>query len=85
VEEAIALLNLDFGSRLHVVRPPSHLETGRFNKWGLLVGPIEASGSSIDKPHLDWTMDWFLRAYRPVTPMRTGGLPDYKTQTRSWC
>lgn len=86
VEEALALLNLDFDAGLQVVLPRTHLETGRFTtKLGLLVCQTEAKESSTDAPHVDLTMEWLLRAFppeHPVTLIWTDGLPDYKTQTR---
>ena len=66
VEEAIALLNLDFDASLQVVLPRTHVETGRFTtEQGLLVCQIEAKGSSTDAPRVDLTMHWLLPRIRP--------------------
>jgi tetrapyrrole methylase family protein / MazG family protein len=85
VEEALGLLNLDFGEGLQIVLPRTHLETGHFtNELALLVCQIEAKRLSSDEPRVDLTMNWLLRAFppdHPVTLVWTDGLPDYKTQT----
>ena len=65
VEEAVGLLNLDFGEGLQIVLPRTHLETGRFS---LLVCQIEAKLSSSDEPRVDLTMNWLLRAFSPDHP-----------------
>jgi len=87
VEEALGLLNLDFGEGLQVVLPWSHLENGRFTReLALLVCQIEARRLPMDEPRVDLTMQWLLRAFppdHPVTLIWTEGLPDYKTQTLS--
>ena len=85
VEEALGLLNLDFGEGLQIVLPRTHLETGRFTtRLALLVCQIEAKLASTDEPRVDLTMNWLLRAFSPDHPVRliwTSGLPDHKTQT----
>ena len=69
VDEALGLLNLDFGEGLQVVLPRTHLETGRFTtEVALLVCQIEAKLAFIGEPRVDLTMNWLLRAFSPDHP-----------------
>ena len=51
-----------------------------------MVCQIEARSNPLDKPRVDLTMEFLLKAYPPehvVTLLWTEGLPEYKTQARS--
>jgi len=88
VEEALSQLNLDFAEGLQVVLPWTHLESGRFTtKLNLLVCQIEAKRVPEDKPRVDLTMEWLLRAYPAdhcVTVIWTDGPPEYGTRTQTF-
>jgi hypothetical protein len=70
-----------------VVLPLTHLQHVLFNKrLALMVWQIEARSNPLDKPRVDLTMEFLLRAYPPehlVTLLWTDGLPEYKTQVKS--
>ena len=69
------------------VLPLTHLQHGLFNaRMALMVCQIEARSNPLDKPRVDLTMEFLLKAYPPehvVTLLWTDGLPDYKTHARS--
>jgi uncharacterized protein YabN with tetrapyrrole methylase and pyrophosphatase domain len=71
---------------LQVVLPLTHLKHGLFNeRLALMVCQIEARSNPLDKPRVDLTMKFLLKAYPPehvVTLLWTEGLPEYKTQAR---
>jgi hypothetical protein len=52
-----------------------------------MVCQIEARSNPQDKPRVDLTVEFLLKAYPPehvVTLLWTDGLPKYKTQARAW-
>jgi len=88
VEEALSRLNVDFEGGLQIVLPWTHLASGRFTtKLNLLVCQIEAKRVPNEKPRVDLTREWLLRAYlpnHPVTLIWTDGPPDYGTRTQTF-
>ena len=86
VEEALSQMDVDFEEGLQIVLPWTHLETGRFTKkLNLLVCQIEAKRVPEDKPRVELTMEWLLRAYppdHPVTLIWSDGPPEYGTHVQ---
>jgi len=77
----------NFSVGLQVVLPLAHLQHGLFNaRMALVVCQIEARSNPLDRPRVDLTMEFLLKAYPPehvVTLLWTDGLPEYKTQTKN--
>jgi len=64
----------------------THLKHGLFNeRLALMVCQLEARSNPLDKPRVDLTKEFLLKAYSPehaVTLLWTEGWPEYKTQAR---
>jgi hypothetical protein len=80
-------ITFDFSLGLQVVLPLTHLQDELFNeRLALMVCQIEARSNPVDKPRVDLTVEFLLKAYPPehvVTLLWTDGLPEYKTQAKS--
>jgi tetrapyrrole methylase family protein/MazG family protein len=86
LDQVLAEIEFDFSLGLQVVLPLTHLQPGLFNeRLALMVCQIEARTDPLDKPRVDLTMEFLLKAYPPehvVTLLWTDGLPGYKTQAK---
>jgi uncharacterized protein YabN with tetrapyrrole methylase and pyrophosphatase domain len=86
LDQVLAEISHDFCDGWQVVLPLTHLQPGFFTKrLALIVCQIEAASLPTDKPRVDLTMKFLLKAYppdHPVTLIWTGGLPAYKTQSK---
>jgi tetrapyrrole methylase family protein / MazG family protein len=87
LDQLLAEIAFDVSLGRQVVLPLTHLQHRLFNKrLALMVCQIEARSNPLDKPRVDLTEEFLLKAYPPehvVTLLWTDGLPEYKTQAKS--